>query len=189
MREASLRSFTKATECPECGAPLNVINTAARVVRQCSEDYAHYISETPVPPERKNLALVTKPKTVSAHGFDADKARTPTVEIRPADCVEYLYIINGRHIGDVRREMSPQQAEELNREQQTMRLQGRWLSSTIPPAELTYEPDDTELAERAAIQAEALGIEFDAEGEIARIPAGVDDDTYLQTWLALRAGA
>ncbi len=57
-----------------------------------------------------------------------------------------------------------------------------------PPAELTYEPDDMELAERAAVQAEALGIEFDDEGEITRIPATIDDATYWQSWLALRAG-
>ncbi len=118
MREASLPSFTKITECPECGAPLKITNTPARVVRECSEDFAHYIVETPVPLERKHMVLVTRPK-----------------------------------------------ASE--------------------PAELTYEPDDTELAERAAIQAEGLGIEFDDEGEISRIPASIDDETYCKIWRAL----
>ena len=61
MREALKPAFSKVTECPQCGAPLKITNTSAHVVRKCSEDFAHYISETPVPPERKHLILVTQP--------------------------------------------------------------------------------------------------------------------------------
>ena len=140
MREASLPSFTKVTECPQCGAPLKVTNTPARVARECSEDWRHYLVETPVPPERKHMVLVTRPKAAVAVQADVSEIR-----------------------------------HQKN-------------DSSDTPDELTYEPDDTELAERAAIQAEALGIEFDDEGEIARIPPGIDDETYCQSWLALRAG-
>ncbi len=118
MREASLPSFTKVTECPQCGAPLKVTNTPARVARECSEDWRHYIVETPVPLERKHMVLVTRPKAAQ-------------------------------------------------------------------PAELIVELDPVELAERAAIQAEGLGIEFDDEGEISRIPASIDDETYCKIWRAL----
>ena len=70
MREAALPSFSRVTECPECGAPLKITNTPAHVIRQCSEDFAHYISENPVPPERKHLMLVTKPKSLLIHPAD-----------------------------------------------------------------------------------------------------------------------
>jgi hypothetical protein len=54
--------------------------------------------------------------------------------------------------------------------------------SFTPPAELTIELDPVELAERAAIQAEALGIEFDDEGEITFVSPGVPDDVYEAVW-------
>jgi hypothetical protein len=115
MKPSQKPAFTKVTECPECGASLKITNTLARVARECSEDWRHYLVTTPVPVERKHLILVTRPKAAQ-------------------------------------------------------------------PVELTYEPDDTELAERAAIQAEALGIEFDDEGEITFVPPGVPDDVYEAVW-------
>jgi hypothetical protein len=43
-----------------------------------------------------------------------------------------------------------------------------------------------QFSEGVAIRAaEALGIEFDDEGEISRIPASIDDETYCKTWRAL----
>jgi hypothetical protein len=63
MKPSQKPAFSKVTECPQCGAPLKITNTSACVIRQCSEDYAHYISETPVPSARKHLILVTQPDT------------------------------------------------------------------------------------------------------------------------------
>jgi hypothetical protein len=80
VREASLPSFTKITECPECGAPLKITNTPARVARECSEDWRHYIVETPVPLERKHMVLVTRPK--------AAQPAELTVELDPVELAE-----------------------------------------------------------------------------------------------------
>jgi len=59
MIEFENRVFTKATECPQCGAPLKVENTPDWVIRTCSEDYAHFISQMPTPCARRKHVIET----------------------------------------------------------------------------------------------------------------------------------
>ncbi len=94
MKPSHKPAFSKVTECPQCGAPLKITNTSACVIRQCSEDYAHYISETPVPPERKHLILVTRPDTSLDH---AERAGLPHSENASPDTSPHVELTYESH--------------------------------------------------------------------------------------------
>ncbi len=55
MRELFKSAFTKVTECPECGAPFTVENTAEWVIRRCSENAFHYTKQAPSPAQRRRI--------------------------------------------------------------------------------------------------------------------------------------
>jgi hypothetical protein len=61
MRELFKPSFTKVTECPKCGAPLQFTNTPDWVVRSCSEDELHYIVQVPHGARRRSASTSEQP--------------------------------------------------------------------------------------------------------------------------------